>query len=220
MIEGAHGDSAWMAAGGYGPPGGYGGPPGGGYGGPPPGGGGYGGPPPGAPPPGGFGGPPGGGYGAPPPGAPPGFGGPPPGVGGPPGFGPPGGMGDRSVAEGKVKAPAIAMMVCAILGALFDLLQLVGHIVGTGMAVAGDSEVEHLMNGLVGTVYEAVGLLCTGFCVYGLLKMMKLQSRTISYVAVIMSMLPCTGACCYLNVFIGIWALMVLADPVVKAHHQ
>lgn len=212
------------AAGGYGPPGGggYGGPPpgGGGYGGPPPGGGGFGGPPPGGggygppggPPPGGFGGPPGG---------PPGYGGPPPAYGGPPGFGgPPGGMGDRAAAEAKVKIPAIVMMVLAIIGAIFDLIQLIMHAVGSGMHAANGGEMEQIMNGAVGAVIEVIGLICTGFVVYGFIKMMKLQSRTLSYVAVIMSMVPCTGACCYINVFVGIWALMVLADPVVKAHHQ
>ncbi len=60
MVQPNVNEGVSLAGGGFGPPGGYGGPPpGGGFGGPPPGGG--------------FGGPPGGGFGGPPPG---GFGGP------------------------------------------------------------------------------------------------------------------------------------------------
>ena len=41
--------------------------------------------------------------------------------------------------------------------------------------------------------------------------------RGLAYAAVIMSMIPCTGSCCYLNIGVGIWALVVLADDNVKA---
>lgn len=205
MIPSAGSDLGTIsAAGGYGPPGG------GGYGPPPGGGGGYG------PPPGGFGGPP--------PGAPPGYGGPPPGYGGY-GGGPPGGFGafgDRSMAESKIKAPALTMMICTIIGALFQILNLIMQVVGAGAGLAQDdgNEIAHLMSGAVGVVAGVIALLCSGVCVWGFLRMMKLEARTLSYVAVIMSMVPCTGVCCYVNMFVGIWALMVLADPVVKEHHH
>jgi hypothetical protein len=107
------------AAGGFGPPGGYGGPPGapppGGYG--PPGGGPPGGGPPGYPPPG-FGGPPG--YG--PPGAPPpgGFGGP-PGAMGPTGFPQPGGA----------DVPTTLPLVLNILGIVFGCCSYgIGSVLG------------------------------------------------------------------------------------------
>lgn len=206
MTLGAEGPVApsISAAGGYGPPGGAGAPPGGGFG----------------PPPGGFGGPPPGGFGGPPPG---GFGGPPPGYGGPPGFGgPPPPLGDRSAAESKIKAPAIVMMVCTGLGAAMQLVSLIMNVVGTGVGVAsGDGdELQRIMGGAVGAVMNVVGMLFSAFCIWAFLKMMRLENRTMAYVAVIASMVPCTGSCCYLNIFVGIWALMTLADPVVKQAYQ
>ena len=110
-------------AGGYGPPGGFGGPPPGGFGGPPPGAppGGFG-PPPGAPP-GGFGAPPagpppGGGFGAPPPaGGPPagGFGSPPP-AGGPAPYGAP--PGPSAAGPKKNSTLAVVSLVTGILAVL------------------------------------------------------------------------------------------------------
>jgi len=109
--------------GGYGPPGGFGGPPPGGFGGPPPGAppGGFG-PPPGAPP-GGFGAPPagpppGGGFGAPPPaGGPPagGFGSPPP-AGGPAPYGAP--PGPSAAGPKKNSTLAVVSLVTGILAVL------------------------------------------------------------------------------------------------------
>lgn len=184
-------------------PGGYGPPPGGG----PPGG--YG------PPPGGFGGPPGGGGGfGPPPGAPYG------GFGMPPAGGPPGGLGDPAYAAGKVKAPALVMMICTAIGAVLQLLSMLLNILGTGVAAANgnsDQLAQQLTHGVVGAVINVVGILMSAACIFGFLKMMKLQNRGMAYAAVIASMIPCFGSCCYLNIFIGIWALITLADPAVKA---
>jgi hypothetical protein len=188
-------------------PGGYGGGPGGpgGYGPPPPGG--YGG--------GGYG-PPGGGFG--PGGGPPGgFGGPPPGFGG--------GGGDRMAAESKVKPAAITLMVFTVIGMLLQVVSFFMNVLGTGMGVAntanrggdGGDAAAQLMSGAMGMVVNVVGLLAGGFCIFGLLKMMKLQSRGMALTAVILTMVPCLGSCWCVNLWVGIWALIVLNDDNVKA---
>lgn len=192
-----HSNSGQASAGG----GGYGPPPGG-YG-PPPGG--YG------PPPGGYGAPPGG-YGAPPPGG--GYGAPPGGFGG--GFGPPGyGPGGSAEAEGKVKAPAIIMIVCSAIGILLQFASVLMNVVGAGMG-AGNAEYSQLASGAMGIVFNIIAICVGSFCIFGLMKMMKLESRAMSYTAVILSMIPCFGSCWCINLFIGIWALMVLSDQQVK----
>ncbi len=176
-------------------PPGYGPPPAGGYG------GGYG-PP-------GFGGPPGGSGG--PPG---GFGGPPPGFGA-------GGGGDRMAAEGKIKPAAITMLIFTVIGMLFQLLGLGMHVLGTGMNLAnnegGSDAAAQLMSGVGGIVINVCGLLAGGFCIYAFLKMMKLQGRGMAYTAIIFSMVPCLGSCCWVNMFVGIWALVAMSDENVKA---
>ena len=191
----ANSGQASAAGGGYGPPGGYGAPPGG-YGAPP---GGYG-PPGGTPPPGGGFGPPPGGYGAP------------PGAFGPPGYGPPG---SNAEAEGKVKAPAIIMIVCSAIGILVQLVGVLTNIIGTGIGI-GNAEYSQLASGAVGIVFGIIAICVSSFCIFGLVKMMKLESRSLSYTAVILSMIPCLGSCWCLNLFIGVWALVVLSDQQVR----
>jgi hypothetical protein len=193
-------------------PGGYGPPPGG-YG-----SGGFG--PPGAPPPGGFGAPPPGGFGAPPGG----FGGPPPGGYGGPDFNSPAGGGgpfERAEAENKVKPPAITLMIFTVVGVLLQLFSLAVNVFSTGVSLANRNPMaEQLMSGAAGMAGNVLGLFGGAFTIFGCLKMMKLQSRGISYAAVIFSMIPCLGSCCYLNLGVGIWALIVLSDLNVKASFE
>lgn len=206
-----------QAGGGYGSPGG-GFPPG------------YGGPPAGAPPgaPGGFGPPPGGGFGAPPPGG--GFGAPPPGGG----FGPPGGFGAPPGggfgppppidAVQKVTAPAIGLLITAILGMLGDIAGLALNILGAGFATVLPADegggVGGIMSGTMGIVTEAIGLVTGIVILLGALKMKRLESHGFAMAAAILAALPCISPCCLLGMPIGIWAIMVLLDPGVKAAFQ
>lgn len=132
----------------------------------------------------------------------------------------PGGMGDPAYAAGKVKAPALVMLICTAIGAVFQLLSMLMNILGTGMAAANgnsDQLAQQMTSGVMGVVINVVGILMSAACIFGFLKMMKLENRGMAYAAVIASMIPCFGSCCFLNIFIGIWALMTLADPAVKA---
>jgi hypothetical protein len=200
--------------GGFGQPpggGGFGQPPGGGGFGQPPGGGGFGQPPSG----GGFGPPPGGGFGAPPAGG---------------GFGPPPGAEGNPYAAGKAKAPAITLIVVNVLGILLALLGIAmnaftlatGEAFGGGGAYGGGYGSSGFSNDLqvnaaVSVGQGVFGVLCGGFIIFGLVRMMQGRSWGLALAAVIMNMLPCTGACCCLGLPIGIWALIVLFDSEVKA---
>lgn len=62
---------------------------------------------------------------------------------------------------------------------------------------------------VVGT---AVGLLT----VFGGIKMMNLQGRGLVIAGSILSMIPITSGCCCLGLPFGIWALVVLNNPVVR----
>jgi hypothetical protein len=183
---------------------GFGQPPGGGGFGQPPGGGGFG-QPPGS---GGFGQPPGGG-----------------------GFGPPPGGFDNAPnphAAGKAKAPAIALIVVNVLGILLALFGIASNalllVTGDSMGGGYDSygggyqaSADPTVNAAIGIAQGVFGLFCGGFIIFGLVRMMQGRSWGIALAAVIMNMLPCTGPCCCLGLFVGIWGLIVLFDSEVKA---
>ena len=52
----------------------------------------------------------------------------------------------------------------------------------------------------------------------GGVQMLRLKSRGLSMTASIMAMIPCfASACCVIGIPVGIWALVVLGSPDVKA---
>ena len=51
----------------------------------------------------------------------------------------------------------------------------------------------------------------------GAVKMMNLSSRGWGTTAAVLAMIPCISGCCLLGVPVGIWALVALSKPDVKA---
>mgnify|MGYP001220606244 CR=1 FL=1 len=128
-------------------------------------------------------------------------------------------------AQQKVSGPAIFMMVMAILGILGNIVNLGLSVFGTGLmgAAAGSSgggmsdaqQFELIANLVSGVGGSIIGLVIQGLILFGSIKMKNLQSYGLSMTAAILS-ITC-NCCCPIGWGAGIWALVVLADPKVKA---
>jgi hypothetical protein len=64
--------------------------------------------------------------------------------------------------------------------------------------------------------YCVVGIIAVVILVGGL-KLMNLSSPGLVYLSAIMSFVPCTSGCCFLGLIFGIWAIMAMGKPEVKA---
>ena len=132
------------------------------------------------------------------------------------------GAGPDPAVAGKVKAPAIALMIMVGVGICFTLLGFLMQILGISLAsMMGAAQQENpLAQMMAGTLGIAIGLfdIAIGVVIFlGAKKMMNLQSYSFAMVAAILAMIPCISPCCILGLPIGIWALVVLLDPNVKA---
>jgi hypothetical protein len=129
--------------------------------------------------------------------------------------------GSREAALSAVKGPAIALIVVASLGIAYFLLVGTLALMGRGMAqrpMPATVPQEwwpliRLLQGPLQFFFAAV----SGFVLFGALKMLKLQSRTLAMVTCIAAMLPCIGCCCIFGLPFGIWGLVVLNKPDVKS---
>lgn len=126
----------------------------------------------------------------------------------------------------NVKAPAIAMLVNGALIALFSLYGTMSHLLGKKQEMPDlppevppwVPQMIETMQGPVGLASNVFSTLVGAFIVFGSLKMMKLQSRGLAVTTAIVSMIPClTGCCCIIGLPFGIWAMVVLNKPEVKA---
>ena len=114
----------------------------------------------------------------------------------------------RHIVEARVRGPAIALTVLAIL-----MLVMVG--VGSAFQVVlvamGEADEEALF-GLIGSGMSAA---VQAVILLGAMKMRRLQAYPLAVAAAVLAVLPCFG-CCLVGMPLGVWALVVLADPQVR----
>ncbi len=121
----------------------------------------------------------------------------------------------------QVQAPAIALLAVAGLGMLLQIGSLLLRLLGMGLGSLGSHEgseaVVALMSGAAGVVFALIGLAIGGFIIYGALQMKALANYPMAMAATIAAMVPCLSPCRCLGLPVGIWALVVLLKPEVKA---
>lgn len=88
---------------------------------------------------------------------------------------------------------------------------------GAGAARGGQQAAFAMMSGAVGVVFGIIGIIIGVVILLGAMKMRKLESYGFAMTAAILTMIPCISPCCLLGLPIGIWALVVLLKPEVKA---
>jgi len=119
----------------------------------------------------------------------------------------------RPYALQRVAGPATALIVIAAIGLVFNVLGAMG---GMGrlapMRGPGVQVPPRVMipANLVAVAVAAVVIL-------GAIKMKNLESYGLSMTAAILALIPCTSPCCVLGLPFGIWALVALTDPPVRA---
>lgn len=128
-----------------------------------------------------------------------------------------------SAAADMVNGPAIGLMVTAALGVVANLFAVAwslfaGHLQTMPPGMNPEmSRAISMLTGTMGVVSAVLGLVLTGLVFYGALQMKKLSSYGWAMTATILALVPCTSPCCLTGLPIGIWALVVLLKPEVKA---
>jgi hypothetical protein len=124
-------------------------------------------------------------------------------------------------AAAQINGPSIALMVMAGLGGGIQLLSLAVNLLGVGLgavdAGGGAGPTDALFMGGIAIVSSGIGIVVAGVIMYGAIKMRSLESYSLSMVSTILAMVPCTSPCCLIGIPIGVWALVILNRPEVKA---
>jgi len=121
----------------------------------------------------------------------------------------------------QVSGPAIGLLVTGIIGAVFSVIALISISIGTGLSTLWDYEFAekyvNLYEGAAGMGSSFVGILVAAFIIYAALKMKELTQYGFAMAASVLAMIPCVSPCCLIGLPIGIWCLVVLTRPEVKA---
>ncbi len=129
---------------------------------------------------------------------------------------------NRSAAIDQLKGPAVSLMATAGIGAAFQVLGLGMNLLGAGMGAfaRGTEGMPSMLSGGFGAVINVIGLIMSVVVFMGASKMKNAESYGFAMAAAIIAMVPCVSPCCLLGLPFGIWALIVLLKPEVKAAFQ
>lgn len=135
---------------------------------------------------------------------------------------PRGRAGQRSWAEGKVRAPAVCLLVAGVLGVLADGFQIF-QVLALPPPVP-DPQMPPWLNDLqqqahspVAAVFGVIFAVLSLVIVIAAIKMMNLRSWGLALTGSILAMVNLGNGCCLLGLPFGIWALITLTNPEVKA---
>jgi len=119
----------------------------------------------------------------------------------------------------QVNGPATGLIVTAVLGFMVQGLGFMGNIFGfsQGFGGTGSESALAFFTGTMGIILNLVGVGIGVVILLGALKMKKLESHGFAMAASILALVPCVSPCCLVGLPIGIWSLVVLAKPEVKA---
>ncbi len=133
---------------------------------------------------------------------------------------------NTAAVQQQVSTPAILLMVTAGLGlasALLGLVQLALGFGGLPPEVLNDPNIPAELRPWLeraqsfGAVGNLLTLVLSGVTLFGALKMKNLENFGLATAASILAIIPCFGPCCCLGIPAGIWSLVVINKPEVKA---
>ena len=127
----------------------------------------------------------------------------------------------------KVKGPAIGLIIMGALGILGALLSVLQNVVGFGFSQQMAEQqaqmpewMKYMMGGgglVIGIVLAVISGGASAFVLWAGMQMMKLRGHGAAMVASVIVMIPFLSCCCLIGLGIGIWSLIVLNKPEVRA---
>ncbi|MBT3891778.1 MAG: hypothetical protein HN617_16645 [Planctomycetaceae bacterium] len=128
---------------------------------------------------------------------------------------------DDSAAKALVKPPAMILMILSIISIVLSGGVLIFSAGQIDMAIfedftrANPVEQEKAVNVIGNLVGLILSIPFHIFFIFACKKMMKLESKSVVWMMLILAVIPCCTPCC-LGLPIGIWGIVVMNDPIVK----
>ncbi len=124
----------------------------------------------------------------------------------------------------KLRAPAIALIIAGSLNGMIGLLALLGGLwrlsgMGEGrlLPVNEAERIGYVTSTVITYAASLLSLLLAPVIIYGAVQMMQAKKYKVARAAAILVIIPFTSCCCLVGIPVGIWALVTLGKPEVKA---
>lgn len=127
-----------------------------------------------------------------------------------------------SAAAERTKLPAIFMYIVCGISIGYSVLNLTTQALGLQGPMPqfgpADQQAAMQIGHTLGLVLVGLFIIRDIFLIYAFSRMQMVTAYGVAFAGAVISVIPCLGSpCCALGIPFGIWALVVLNDPVVKA---
>ncbi|MGD9347896.1 MAG: hypothetical protein PVH84_18680 [Candidatus Aminicenantes bacterium] len=124
-------------------------------------------------------------------------------------------------ASRQVAGPSTGLLITGIVGGIFSLASFFALLIGTGLSTVWGEDIPdyyaEIWEGAAGIGSSFVGILVAAFIIYAAVRMKELNQWGVAMAASVLAMIPCISPCCILGLPIGIWCIVVLTKPEIKA---
>lgn len=122
----------------------------------------------------------------------------------------------------SLRGPAVGLISAAAINIIWSIVWFLSNSIGflkeENRRFASEGErIAGTTGYVLGSLFLVLGLAIAPTVIYAALQMMKGEKYRLAKTAAILSVIPCTSCCFLISIPFGIWALVVLADPQVKA---
>jgi hypothetical protein len=124
--------------------------------------------------------------------------------------------------KAKLQWPAIGLIIVGALNVLSALVLILGRIVSLvkgqqPVITDEDRRMGYMFAGVFFPIVSLLSLAAAPVIIFGGVQMLRARRYSLAVWAAILALIPLTSVCCIPGIPIGIWALLVLRHPEVKA---
>ena len=125
----------------------------------------------------------------------------------------------------RLQLPASGLIIIGALNALSGVVLILGRLASL---VSGPERqitdyarrLGYMTASIVFPLVSLISILAAPVIIYGGIQMLKARRYSIALLAAILAVIPVSSVCCILGIPIGIWALIVLRNPEVRASFE
>jgi hypothetical protein len=126
-------------------------------------------------------------------------------------------------AKDRLRHPAMGLILVGVVNLVSSLLLILGTL--ANLAKGPTRQLPEDPARLLGyqtwivtsTISALISLIVSPLIIYGALQMLGARKYSMAKLAAILSLIPCTSLCCLLGIPAGIWALITINKPDVRA---
>lgn len=125
----------------------------------------------------------------------------------------------------RLQLPAIGLIIVGALNALSGLVLILGRLVsivkGRDPVITDeDRRLGYMVASVFFPIVSLISIAVSPIIIFGGVQMLGARRYSIALWAAILALIPLTSVCCIPGIPIGIWALIVLRHPEVRARFE